>query len=34
MDLMKIMQGFKDIADTQALLHEEAMICARMKASF
>lgn len=28
MDMTKILQGFKDIADNQALLHEEAMICA------
>jgi len=28
MDLSKIMQGFKDVADSQALLHEEAMMAA------
>jgi len=28
MDLNKILQGFKDVADNQALLHEEAMIAA------
>ena len=29
MKLDKIMQGFKDIADSQALLQEEAMVCAQ-----
>ncbi|MCL2629564.1 MAG: hypothetical protein FWD33_02660 [Alphaproteobacteria bacterium] len=28
MEPAKILQGFKDVADTQALLHEEAMMCA------
>ncbi|MDR1361455.1 MAG: hypothetical protein LBJ18_04145 [Rickettsiales bacterium] len=28
MELGKILQGFKDVADNQALLHEEAMIAA------